>query len=567
MKDIFEELEAEVAQYAVDRKHDAIERKNLLIANDNLIAECLSQEVFFVETNSELNVARFTEMHVANTTVEARCLALEAELANLRDTNNHDNQKELINHFSKLEVNHLNLQLKYQNLKDSIRNNPPTPDKDTPDFDSIFIIGKMQASLQGKDNVIRQLKKKISQLQVTRSDTDRTLQHYKDLYDSIKITCAKHIEQVTELTTENVNLKTSVSKDQVKLQVLAREKHAIDVEPIVPRLRNNRDAHLDYLRHLKESVETIRNIVEEAKVVRLLDRSIVSAYRYTKHSQELLEYAIGTCPQGSQQRAKQLAYIPLIRKKQTNVLVPPSIGVNSCPNASRSQPKSHVKLNRISPAKGVNKLSVEDQPRINKSHLRTSNRVDSSSRLKRTVINSNSDSICQTCKVLTTIGHQWRPTGWIFNLGNQCPLTRFTPPKVVSAKQNKNRASCSKHMTGDRSWLMNFVKKFIRTVRFGNDHFGAIMGYEDYVIGDSVISRVYYVEGLGHNLFSVRQFCDSDLEVAFRKQSCYVRDTDGVELVKGSLGSNLYTISVEDMIKSSPICLLCKASVFEIPID
>ncbi|GJZ68345.1 integrase, catalytic region, zinc finger, CCHC-type containing protein [Tanacetum coccineum] len=74
-------------------------------------------------------------------------------------------------------------------------------------------------------------------------------------------------------------------------------------------------------------------------------------------------------------------------------------------------------------------------------------------------------------------------------------------------------------MTGDRSRLMNFVKKFIGTIRFGNDHFGAIMSYGDYVIGDSVISRVYYVEGLGHNLFSVGQFCDSDLEVAFRKHS------------------------------------------------
>ncbi|GJT81577.1 retrovirus-related pol polyprotein from transposon TNT 1-94 [Tanacetum coccineum] len=81
-------------------------------------------------------------------------------------------------------------------------------------------------------------------------------------------------------------------------------------------------------------------------------------------------------------------------------------------------------------------------------------------------------------------------------------------------------------MTGDRSRLKNFVKKFTRTVRFGNDHFGAIMGYGDYVIGDSVISRVYYVEGLGHNLFSIGQFCDSDLEVAFRKHYCYVRDTD-----------------------------------------
>nr|GFB62742.1 integrase, catalytic region, zinc finger, CCHC-type, peptidase aspartic, catalytic [Tanacetum cinerariifolium] len=73
------------------------------------------------------------------------------------------------------------------------------------------------------------------------------------------------------------------------------------------------------------------------------------------------------------------------------------------------------------------------------------------------------------------------------------------------------------------------------------------MGYGDYVIGNSVIFRVYYVEGLGRNLFSVRQFCDSDLEVAFRKHSCYVRDIDGVELLKGSRESNLYTILIEDM--------------------
>ncbi|GJX89446.1 retrovirus-related pol polyprotein from transposon TNT 1-94 [Tanacetum coccineum] len=114
-------------------------------------------------------------------------------------------------------------------------------------------------------------------------------------------------------------------------------------------------------------------------------------------------------------------------------------------------------------------------------------------------------------------------------------------------------------MTGDRSRLMNFMKKFIRKVRFGNDHFGAIMRYGDYVIGNSVISRVYYVEGLGQNLFFVRQFCDSDLEVAFRKHSCYVRDSNGVELIKGSHDSNLYIISVEHMMKSSPICLLSKS--------
>ncbi|GKE58356.1 retrovirus-related pol polyprotein from transposon TNT 1-94 [Tanacetum coccineum] len=115
-------------------------------------------------------------------------------------------------------------------------------------------------------------------------------------------------------------------------------------------------------------------------------------------------------------------------------------------------------------------------------------------------------------------------------------------------------------MTGNRSKLKNFMEKFIRIVRFGNDHFGAIMGYGDYVIGDSVIFRVYYVEGLGHNLFSVGKFCDSDLEIAFRKHYYFFHDMNDVDLLKGSHSTNLCTISIDDMMKSSPVCLLSKAS-------
>ncbi|GJZ28233.1 retrovirus-related pol polyprotein from transposon TNT 1-94 [Tanacetum coccineum] len=121
-------------------------------------------------------------------------------------------------------------------------------------------------------------------------------------------------------------------------------------------------------------------------------------------------------------------------------------------------------------------------------------------------------------------------------------------------------SGCSKHMTGDRSQLTNFVRKFLGTVKFGNDHVAKIMGYGDYQIGNVTISRVYYVEGLGHNLFSVGQFCDSNLEVAFRQHTCYIRNLEGVDLLTGSRGDNLYTLSLGDMMASSPICLLSKAS-------
>ncbi|GJR20636.1 hypothetical protein Tco_0969163 [Tanacetum coccineum] len=303
MKDIFEELEAEVDQNGVDRKHDEIERKNLLIANDNLIADCLSKEVFYVVMNSELNVSSFTEMHDAHTSLKARCLELEVELSNLL---------KISKFLGKVFGNH-------QYSKST---------QDVPDFDSVFVIEKMKALIQGKDNAIKNLRMQISQLNETRSEADRS--------SKTKSSCTR--------------------------------KYAIDVQPIPHRNRNNRVVHLVYLKHLKESVETLREIVEEAKAERPLDRSLASACRYTKHSQELLEYVIDTCPKALNTRDNKHASTSLPKKKQvtfeeqcamskgnthkpveqlncqkTNVHVPPSIGVNSCTDASRSQPRSNTK--------------------------------------------------------------------------------------------------------------------------------------------------------------------------------------------------------------------------------
>nr|GFB44878.1 integrase, catalytic region, zinc finger, CCHC-type, peptidase aspartic, catalytic [Tanacetum cinerariifolium] len=100
---------------------------------------------------------------------------------------------------------------------------------------------------------------------------------------------------------------------------------------------------------------------------------------------------------------------------------------------------------------------------------------------------------------------------------------------------------------GNLKLPINFVWKFIGTVRFGNDHVAAILGFGDLQWGNIVITRVYFVEGLGHNLFSVGQFCDSDLEVAFRRNACLVRNLEGVDLLKGDRSTNLYTINLHEM--------------------
>ncbi|GJY66559.1 hypothetical protein Tco_0468797 [Tanacetum coccineum] len=171
-----------------------------------------------------------------------------------------------------------------------------------------------------------------------------------------------------------------------------------------------------------ESVETVREIVEEARVVKPLDNVLNYACQYTKLSQELVEYVIGTCPKEFTERDSKAPSIPLTRKKQvtftdtcntstnntqkhgvhqktqpSNVQVIPSTGVSSSTRASGSKPKSNTKHNRILPAKSVNNKKVEDHPRTNKSVWTKVNRVDSSISSKHVVINSNSESVCKTC--------------------------------------------------------------------------------------------------------------------------------------------------------------------------
>ncbi|GJZ62518.1 retrovirus-related pol polyprotein from transposon TNT 1-94 [Tanacetum coccineum] len=185
-------------------------------------------------------------------------------------------------------------------------------------------------------------------------------------------------------------------------------------------------------------------------------------------------------------------HVEPMHTQKSNVPVPPFTGVNSCTDASGSQPRSILKKHRILLAKSNSLKKVEDHPRIIRSSLKTTNLVDYSISSKRTVINSNSHSVCQTCnkclfsadhdmcvvtylhsvnaspnvkndvrhvkqvwkpnqvtqvwkpkhikqiwkptgKTLNNVGYQWRPTGRTFTLSDQCPLTRFTKLTGMSA--------------------------------------------------------------------------------------------------------------------------------------
>nr|GEW49794.1 retrovirus-related Pol polyprotein from transposon TNT 1-94 [Tanacetum cinerariifolium] len=119
---------------------------------------------------------------------------------------------------------------------------------------------------------------------------------------------------------------------------------------------------------------------------------------------------------------------------------------------------------------------------------------------------------------------------------------------------------CSKHMTGNLKLLINFIWKFMGTVRFENVHVAAILGFGDLQWGNILITNVYFVKGWGYNLFSVRQFYDSDLEVAFRRNAFFVKNLEGVDLLKRDRSTNLYIINLHEMTSASLISLMARAS-------
>ncbi|GKA50859.1 hypothetical protein Tco_0744055 [Tanacetum coccineum] len=114
----------------------------------------------------------------------------------------------------------------------------------------------------------------------------------------------------------------------------------------------------------------------------------------------------------------------------------------------------------------------------------------------------------------------------------------------ISVVKEKHDELMHKAYDGQSKAAVQFYSKIYGYHSIGNDQFAPNLGYGDLVQGNITINKVYYVEGLNQNLLSVGQFCDADLEVAFQKSTCFVRDLQGNDLLTDNRGSNLYTISL-----------------------
>ncbi|GKE14848.1 retrovirus-related pol polyprotein from transposon TNT 1-94, partial [Tanacetum coccineum] len=279
-----------------------------------------------------------------------------------------------------------------------------------------------------------------------------------------------------------------------------------------------------------------------------------------------------------------------------------------------SKPLGNKKNDRISQTPSSNKKNkVEAQPRkVNKMNRVVKPICDVD--VNQSLSNENSDILCATCNksmfdgihdkclldlvqnennrtksakkhkkqnvwkptshVFTKVGFKWKPTGRTFTIvGNSCLLTWFTSTNVVPPKQTTSHSDDIQKLE-----LKVYTKKPKNVKNIGSRKIAKILESKNANQSEpnqtwgsnatDIPSSSFLVMtgcpdcilGLGHNLFSVGQFCDADLEVAFWKITCFICNLEGVDLLSGSRDTNLYTISLDDMLKSSPICLLSKAS-------
>nr|GEU32522.1 retrovirus-related Pol polyprotein from transposon TNT 1-94 [Tanacetum cinerariifolium] len=229
-------------------------------------------------------------------------------------------------------------------------------------------------------------------------------------------------------------------------------------------------------------------------------------------------------------------------------------GVNSDSNGLSSTGVDNTKTRRPHPRSNTKNDKV---PSVSKSSCSKNKEVDVEEHHRKLLLSRNKKHMSYECNNVK-LATQNVKSKVVCAMCMQCLIS--VNHNVIQICLWCVDSGCSKHMTGNLKLLINFVWKFLGTVRFGNDHIAVILGFGDLQWGNILITRVHFVEGLGHNLFLVGQFCDSNLEVAFRRNTCFVRSLEDVDLLSGKRTTNLYTINLYEMASASPICLMARAS-------
>ncbi|GJR16340.1 retrovirus-related pol polyprotein from transposon TNT 1-94 [Tanacetum coccineum] len=462
-----------VEQHSLESKMFEVKMNQVLNENERLLEQVINKDVVNIILNSSVNNA-YVNVHECK-----KCLKLETELLNKKDFIEKESYDKLFRSYTTLEKHCISLEVDTQLNQEIFQRDNSVSNQSAPNFDQYFKLNELKAQSQEKDTVIRKLKERNKSLNGNTYE-DKVKKDIVEI-ETINIKL-DHREKGLVITTLKDELRKLKGKDLadniVTKHTIALEMLKFDVELIAPKLLNNRTAHSDYLMHNQEQAAILRE--EENRLLVLADHILQAMQRKIRFSKH-----------------------------------------------------QHSKLNSNSEVQCVkcNGCMLFDNHDL--CVLDFINDVNARAKSISVKKSSKRKVWKPTGKMFTKTEYTWRPTGRTFTIvGHACPLTMITtttevPPRNPIALENETPKPVitlvysrkpRKSKINDLVSKLKIIKslsannKEPSTVKFGNDHVEKIMGYGDYHIGNVTILRVYYVEGLGHNLFFVRQFCDSNLE-------------------------------------------------------
>ncbi|GJY97076.1 integrase, catalytic region, zinc finger, CCHC-type containing protein [Tanacetum coccineum] len=399
VKTVFDQMDAVVQQSSVDKQYVLLTVMNSM----SLISETVNMDG---KRNKSCD----------------KCFNLEAELLKSQNA-----FKDLLKSHSQLEKHCISLECSIQLNQEIFQKDESCNNQKAIEILEFFENNDLKAQLQDKDILICKLKDIIKSMREKSKDENVKYDYY-------------------EIETKNVELENSVATLLLENDRMFK----LDLEPLAPRLLQNREAHLEYLKYTQEQADILWGIVEQAKAEQPLDKELNFACKHAQRIQELLVYVRDTCPNAINLSAKKVAVTP----------------------------KNTIKKVRFA------------EPLTSSSNVK---QVESSKTL-----DSNTLVLSST--------------------GLKCSNSLSKTTKIVESK-NAN------HSEPNHTWGSNAID-----------------------ISSS------------SSLVMTGQFCDGDLKVSFQKNTCFIRNLEGVDLLSGSHDTNLYTISLDEMLKTSLICLLSKAS-------
>ncbi|GKB54394.1 hypothetical protein Tco_0905147 [Tanacetum coccineum] len=431
----FDQMEAAVQQSLVDKQCLEITNKELLLENDQLSQQIMSQDIVLTVMNCmSLNIDSMN-MRIQRSESSDKCFNLEAELSKSQNA-----YKDLLKNYSQLRC--ISLEATIQLNQEIFQNDKPCDNPDNPDIRKYFEINNLK--VEGNNQVFKR---------------EEQGKEWKEIVENVA----------------QIPFATTIVPGMFKL----------DLEPLAPRLLQNRDAHIDYLRNTQEHANILREIVEQAKAKQPLDTELDFACKHATRIQELLIYVRDTCPNAFKPSAKKVAVTPINNVKKvrfaelltsssnikqvessktsdSNTPMLSSTGLKCSTSNYGSKPIGNKKNDRISQPPSRNmKNKVEAQPRkVNKKNRVVKPICDVD--VKHSLLNANSEIICATCNKSMFDGvhdmclldfvknvksraksakkHKnqniWKPTGHVFTeVGLKWKPTGRTSANVVPPKQ------------------------------------------------------------------------------------------------------------------------------------